>query len=51
MKNSNIFCGRKGGATIKGKFYALPPYSDLKAAELDRQSKKIEQRRMRRLGY
>ena len=44
----NIFCSRKGGATIKGKFYPHPNTSEILAGEIERKVKKMEARAGRR---
>jgi len=46
--NKNIFCNRKGGVTIKGKFYPHPRTSEILAAQLKRQANKMEARAARR---
>lgn len=43
-----IFCGRKDGATIKGKFYPHPRTSAILSAQLRRKSAKIERKLGRR---
>ena len=46
--NRNIFCSRKSGATIKGKFYPYPSTSDILAGQIKRDAKKMEARAKRR---
>lgn len=46
--NRQLFCSRKGGATINDKFYPAPRTSAILAAELERQAKKMEARARRR---
>ena len=46
--NRNVFCSRKGGATIKGKFYPHPSTSGILAGEIERKVKKMEARATRR---
>lgn len=40
MRTRNVFGARKGGVNHGKKFIALPPYSELKAQELELHSKK-----------
>lgn len=44
--NRNIFCNRKGGATIKGKFYPLRTSTFL-AMQYRRKADKMEAKRKR----
>jgi len=45
--NKNIFCHRKHGVTIKGKFYMHPTVSDIIAGQLERKTKQMEARQQR----
>lgn len=49
MKNPNIFCSRKGGATIKGKFHPIRT-SGILSMEIERFSNKIAKRRAKALA-
>ncbi len=42
--NKHIFCSRKGGAMIKGKFYAHPRTSEILARQLEKATAKQEKR-------
>ena len=44
---NNVFCARKGGATIKGRYFPLRA-SDIMAHELERQAMKMERRAAKR---
>lgn len=48
MRTRNIFGARKGGVNHGKKFIALPPYSELKAQELELHSKKKSTQARRR---
>ena len=45
--NTNIFCSRKGGATVNGKFFPQRASSIL-ADQVERYAKKMELRRKKR---
>ena len=42
--NKNIFCSRKGGATIKGKFYPMPRASQIVADQTENMAMKLKHR-------
>ncbi len=44
----NTYCSRKGGATIKGKFYPAPRTSAILAGQLERYANKMEHRQLKR---
>lgn len=47
MINKNVFCARKGGATINGKFYPLQT-SDILSRQIERDAKKMACRDLKR---
>ncbi len=44
----NIYCSRKGGATIKGKVHLIPTTSEILERQVMRQADKAGARRLRR---
>ena len=42
MKTKQIFCGRKNGATVKGRFHPAPNVSTLISERLVRTARKAE---------
>ena len=46
--NRNIFCSRKGGATIDGNFYPLQRTSEILAMKIERASAKQEAKEKKR---
>lgn len=46
--NKNVFCSRKGGATINGKFHPHPTTSDILAKQIQDQADKLEIRNQKR---
>lgn len=45
--NNNIFCSRKGGATVGGKFYPSPTVSQILAKQIERQNNKKDWQMLR----
>ncbi len=46
--NKHIFCSRKGGATIQGKFCPAPRVSEIMARQIERQANKMAFREEKR---
>jgi len=46
--NKNIFCSRKGGATIQGKFCPAPRVTAILARQLERATNKLVHREKKR---
>lgn len=54
--NKNIYCSRKGGATMGKKFYPAPSVSEILERQIAKLADKIHARRVRKknkfmLGY
>jgi len=49
--NSQTYCGRHGGAEIKGKFHPLPTAQQFLASQLERSISKKELRQAKRMGW
>jgi hypothetical protein len=48
--NKQVYCSRKGAATIGKKTFPLPTVSEFLSDQIERQAKKMEARRQRRIA-